>query len=268
MDSIFFFISKIVWFIVRPETLLILALWIGLAALLRNKLRLAKWCIGISVTALTVVSILPLGQLVLSPLETRFPANPQVTEVDGIIILGGAENADRSLAWAHPVTNEAGERFLEGIALANKYPEAKVVFTGGTPYLVGNSVSHLNVAEEILKSAGVSQARIIADLESRNTAENATFSLSLVNPDDVGNWILVTSAFHMPRAMSTFCKAGWKNLTAWPTDYRTGTFWLDSGWDLTANLLDLAVGIKEWIGLFAYRITGRSDSLFSSGCGS
>ena len=252
MDSIFFFLSKIVWVFIRPESLLIFALWIGLLALLRHKLRLAKWCIGLSVTFLTAISIFPLGQMVLAPLETRFPANPPLERVNGIIILGGAENADRSLVWDHPVTNEAGERFLEGISLANRFPEAKVVFTGGTPYLMGESVSHLNVAEKILKSAGISQTRIIADLASRNTAENAVFSLSLVDSDVAGSWVLVTSAFHMPRAMSTFCKAGWENLTAWPTDYRTGTFWLDSGWDLTTNLLDLAVGLKEWVGLFAY----------------
>jgi len=85
-------------------------------------------------------------------------------------------------------------------------------------------------------------------------------------PDVEGPWILVTSAFHMPRAVGSFCAAGWHTLVPYPTDYRGGSFWDQVGWDLADNLTDLNTGVTEWVGLLAYRVTGRSDGLTPGGC--
>ena len=86
-------------------------------------------------------------------------------------------------------------------------------------------------------------------------------------PDqDTGPWVLITSAFHMPRAMATFCAAGWRDLVPYPTDYRGGFFWREIGWDFSENLEELNIGIKEWVGLLAYRLTGRSEAFFRARC--
>jgi uncharacterized SAM-binding protein YcdF (DUF218 family) len=100
---------------------------------------------------------------------------------------------------------------------------------------------------------------------SRNTAENAANTRVLVSYDITGPWLLVTSAFHMPRAVGTFCAAGWRNIIPYPVDYR-GIGSLEIGWDLGGRLSVLNIAVKEWIGLTAYRITGRSTQLFADAC--
>lgn len=95
-------------------------------------------------------------------------------------------------------------------------------------------------------------------------AENAARSLELVGRR-AGPWVLVISAFHMPRAVGTFCAAGWRNIIPYPVDFR-GAGQLELGWDLGGGLSKLNMGLKEWIGLVAYRVTGRMDSLWPRAC--
>ena len=88
-----------------------------------------------------------------------------------------------------------------------------------------------------------------------------------MTPVAKGPWILVTSAFHMPRALGTFCAAGWRNLVPYPTDYRGDKIREQIGWNLGANLTVLNIGVKEWVGLLAYRFTGQTETFFPEGCG-
>ena len=153
---------------------------------------------------------------------------------------------------------EAGDRYLATIALARRFPEARVLFTGGSGRLFGAEIPEARIAREILVSAGVDPARLILEGQSRNTAENARFAKALVANQGQGSWLLVTSAFHMPRAVETFCAAGWQDLVPWPTDYRTASLRDGIGWDLARNLDLLNVAVREWIGILAYRVTGRA----------
>ena len=139
------------------------------------------------------------------------------------------------------------------------------MYTGGKVALspVDNGV--FEVGPDILRQLGLSEDRLIVEGRSRTTAENATFSRAIME-DFEGPWILVTSAFHMPRAVGSFCAAGRRALVPYPTDYRSGSFWDQVGWDLADNLADLNTGVKEWIGLLAYRVTGRSSAIILSGC--
>ena len=110
---------------------------------------------------------------------------------------------------------------------------------------------------------GVDPQRITLETRSRNTDENARFTAALVHPQSDQTWLIVTSAYHMPRAMGLFRKAGFEAI-AYPVDYRTVGGRRD--WRLNANLprglelFDLAV--HEWVGLVAYRLSGRIDSFF------
>ena len=266
MDSLFFLASKLIWLLIRPESWLAGGFLIGVAALWRGRLRAAKAFLTTTLLALLAIGIFPLGLLLIAPLEARHPSAPALTEIAGIIVLGGGEEADRWAASGQIALNDAGERFLTGIALAHRFPEAPLVFTGGSPRLIGEGPATRSLAETIFMAGGISPERIRIEGHSRNTAENARLTRDLLEGQGGASltsetgppWVLVTSAFHMPRAVASFDAAGWRNLTPWPTDFRGGVFWGRTGWHLGRNLEELSLGAKEWVGLIAYRLTGRT----------
>ena len=111
---------------------------------------------------------------------------------------------------------------------------------------------------------GFDPARVIFEDQSRNTQENVAFSRALAQPQPGESWLLITSARSMPRAVGVFRRAGWP-VIGYPVDYgtpgKTG-FVLD--FDLTPGVNRVEGALHEWIGLFAYRILGRTDALFPS----
>ena len=183
----------------------------------------------------------------------------------GIVILGGPEQLRLSKVWGQPVLGNASERLLAGIALAHRFPTAKIVVTGGTTNLLSRDDKGADIAAAVLISAGVSEDRIVVEDASRNTEENARFSKALVHPLGGEVWVLVTSASHMPRSVGIFCKLDWP-VVPYPVDYRATRSGWDVRWDLASHLVDLNSAVREWIGLVAYRITGKTDTFFPQGC--
>ncbi len=251
---------------VRPETLLVILFVVGWLLLRLSRARLGQSLSLVSILVCCLISVFPVGDAFLSPLETTYPAEPKVNKVAGIVVLGGGESDIQSNVWSQPNTGDAGDRFITALALAHQHPEAMVLFTGGSGRLMGGA-SGADIARDIFLGAGLDENRLILEGASRNTAENATMSLQLA-PDNVeGDWLLVTSAFHMRRSVANFCAAGWKNIVPWPTDYRTGGFVDRIGWNFALNLNDLNTGVREWIGLAAYSLTRRtSDAIEISDC--
>jgi uncharacterized SAM-binding protein YcdF (DUF218 family) len=272
METTFFIAAKCAALLLRAETWLVLltlaaVLTLTLGSDTRQQLRRGRgWLLALLVVILGI-GMLPLGAMMLRPLEARFAAQPEIENPAGIIILGGAEDPKLTLAHGLPALNEAGERFVEGIALARRYPDALVVFSGGSAEGFGTGPSGAAVAAQIFHDAGIPEVRFRLEGASRNTAENARLShahlaqaLTTDRP-----WVLVTSAFHMPRAVGAFCSAGFRNLIPYPVDFRSGVqFELD--WDLSAGLARFNTGLKEWIGLVAYVATGRSTQLVPNNC--
>jgi uncharacterized SAM-binding protein YcdF (DUF218 family) len=260
MDTAFFIASKLVGALLRPDTWIIIALASVVLALIMQRRRLALWVSSLTLFLLVALAILPLGNLLLQPIERTYPANPPLSQVDGIIVLGGGENARASAYWDQMQFNEGGDRFAAGIALARQFPDAQLLFTGGSGALRdlgGTAVSEASIAERFFLDQGIDPDRLLLEGRSRNTAENASLSLALANPIADETWVLVTSAFHIPRAMRSFEAAGWTGLVAWPVDYRTSRFTDDTGWDLTGNLQVFNTAIREQVGQMAYRLTGR-----------
>lgn len=263
----FFIASKLIWALIRPETLFLLLIAGGLLALRFGRRRLGFGLAWAGLFCFVLLSALPLGDLLIRPLETRYRANPPVADVRGIVVLGGGEQIGRSSYWGLPLVNGAGDRLLTAIALAHRFPEAKLLFTGGRGSLNRKGRGGDVVATEIFLSAGIPPERLLMEGKSRNTAENAQFAHALAGDGTGGTWLLVTSAAHMPRAMQSFCAAGWSGLTAWPTDFRSLPFRRPArrlGWHLPDNLDTLDFAVHEWLGLLAYRLTGRSQA---SDCG-
>ena len=266
MDDLVYFASNIVGAMIQTETLLTALLGLSLIALWRRRYRLAGACVSLVLGALVLLAVFPLGDLALSPLEKQYPSNPGVRDVTGIIVLGGGEEPARSAAAGQLLLGEAGERFIAAIALAHRFPNARVLFTGRVTRQNQKKPRIAGPIETLFVEAGIKRERLVLEARSRNTAENAVFSLEVANDAKPGTWILVTSAWHMPRAIATFCKAGWRSLVAWPTDYRALAFGKRMGWDLARNLEDLNTGVKEWVGFVAYWVMGRASARVPDGC--
>lgn len=260
MDSVFFIASKLIGASLRPDTWIVLALAVVVLAVVLNRRRLALWVGSIALALLVVLAILPLGDLLLQPIERTYPAEPALDQVDGIIVLGGGEDARASAFWGQMQLNEGGERYTTALALARRFPEARILFTAGSGALrdlAGAETSEADMAGRFFLDQGVATERLLLESKSRNTAENARLSLALAAPAPGETWVLVTSAFHMPRAIHSFETAGWTGLVPWPVDYRTSAFKDGMGWNLTRNLLVLNTAIREQVGQIAYRLSGR-----------
>lgn len=260
-------LSKIFWLIAQPSSLLLSLLVLGVLLLWTPWRRLARWCLTLTLALILAGTLLPVGQYVVKPIEDRFPPALNLPpRIDGIIVLGGVvddsvigrRGVPRSLAAAGSPRLDA---FLE---LARRYPQAKHVFTGGSIELINDRDTEADVVRRIFARLGLDTTRIIFEDQSRNTWENARFSYDVLKPEPEELWILITSARHMPRAVGTFRKAGWKNLLAFPVDYLTGDTVSEFApvFSLGDNLDVLDEAIREYIGLAAYWYLGRTDGLF------
>lgn len=259
MDGLFFFLSKTAGMAARAETWLVLLLLLATLAAARGRSgRAALWS-GLALTATLALTVLPLGAPLLAALEDQYPPAPPLDRVDGIIVLGGAEDL---AAWEDrgaPGLNDAGERIITGAALARRFPQARLVLSGGTASLI-RSEDHRGpsaVTRAFWQALGVPETQMTFEAKSRNTSENARLTRALVTPQPGETWVLVTSAWHMPRAMETFRRAGWTGVVPWPVDFRTGTGqgWLE--WRLDDHLVALNTALKEYLGLLVYRLAGK-----------
>ena len=266
MDTLFLIASKIAWFFLRPETILCLLFFVPLVMLLRNNIKMAKATLTLAVTTLVLIGLFPIGNLILNPLERAYPAGPEVNAPAGIIVLGGMEDQAPDYTGAIAQVNDAGERLIATLELANRFPDAIVLFSGGKVALRPAEEGDFSIGPDILRRLGLPEERLVIEDQSRTTAENAILALENIGQEHGGAWILVTSAWHMPRSLGTFCAAGWQNLIPYPVDYRGGPFIERIGWGLAGNLDKLNIGVKEWIGLLAYRLTGRTTAFFPEGC--
>jgi uncharacterized SAM-binding protein YcdF (DUF218 family) len=250
-----FILSKLLWPLVEPGNLIALVLLAGLAFGLRSLVLVAA-------LALLALIATPAGAWLMAPLEARFPATEAPARVDGIIVLGGSVDARRSAALGRPVIASAPQRLTEMVRLMRLHPEARVVFTGGSGMIGDQEDKEAPVVRDVLTRLGADAGRVIFESQSRNTWENALFSRPLAEPRTGETWLLVTSAYHMPRAYGLFRRLGWP-VTAYPTDFRTVPADLvKPPFDLVEGLDLATVALREWVGLAAYFAMGRLDSLF------
>jgi len=261
---VFFLLSKTLGIMLLPANFLIGAGLIGAILLATRRAALGRRLLMISAVLLAIAGFSPLGKLLLYPLEQRFsPWDASRGAPDGIIVLGGGIDPDLSAAHGRAAFIRAADRIVAAAALARKYPNARILYSGGNANLIGDdSAKEADYAVLALESLGIARERVTMERRSRNTQENAEFSKAIAKPSDGERWLLVTSAFHMPRSVGLFRKAGFA-VEPYPVDWRAGS---------TAKLLSfspLAVeglertdtAVREWIGLAAYWVTGKIDAL-------
>ena len=258
MDSVFFWVSKLTWFLVEPDNLLVLLLFIGSILLWKQRIKTAKWFFTLLSLLVLVIGLFPVGEWLLYPLESKFKANPELEQVDGIIVLSGGLDPTLSAMWQQTVVNNSAERVLASLVLMKKFPNAQLVYTGGSGRLTNQQYKAADAALQFYKEHGLDTTRIIFERESRNTSENVIFTKKLVNPAKDEKWLLITTAWHMPRSVAIFCKSEW-SVIPYPVDYRTKPkklFRID--WSFGGHLRNLSIGIKEWLGRVAYSVMGKS----------
>ena len=252
---------KLIWGIFQPSNSLFLLLAIGLILLLARRRTAARWLLSLTVVAFTAIMVLPLSSYMMMVLETRFPRPVLPARVDGIITLGGAINTRTTDHWGRPQLNERAERLTEAMALARRYPRATLVVSGGH-WSPADRLGEAEVARTLFGQLGQPIGRAVFENHSRTTWENALFSKALVKPRPGQTWLLVTSAFHMPRAVGIFRKLGW-DVIPYPVDYYTaGKVDLDWSGSVGDRLAAFDFITREWLALAAYYLRGRTSELF------
>ncbi|TIT04134.1 YdcF family protein [Mesorhizobium sp.] len=257
----FFYLSKLLWFFVQPLNFAIFLLLAGLVAAMFGRRRWATAGTVLAALILALSTWTELGAIMIGPLEDRFPRPPLPEKVDGIIVLGGGlESAINAVRGGYEI-NGAGDRILEAAALARRFPAAKIAISGGTVEMVVKGEGDADSGPRLLTALGVTADRLVLENKSRNTYENAVFTKELVAPKPGETWLLVTSAFHMPRATALFDKAGFPTVP-WPVDYMTSGTESIGSFPPYAGLEVTTTAVREWIGLMAYWLSGRIDRLF------
>ena len=256
-----FYISKIFLLFSSSGFWLLVLLCCGILLLWSNRLNLARWVLTPTVFFLLIISIMPVGHLIVTPLEDVFPGNnlPQ-PPISGIIVLGGFMDPIISETREQPSLNNAAERVTAFLSLAKRFPKAKLVFTGGSSSLTQSWVREADKVEDLLKNIGFNTDRVVFERNARNTYENGVNLHTLLRPKPQERWVLITSAVHMPRAIAVFHKLNWYPIP-YPVDFRTRG---KGHWHWTFNmkngLQSFDLGFREWLGLFFYKILGRTKN--------
>jgi uncharacterized SAM-binding protein YcdF (DUF218 family) len=259
----FFVLSKIFWFAVQPLNLAIILLLAFFALSAMGWRRTARTAIVLTTLGLLLSVWTSFGALLLGPLEERFQRPELPADVTGIVVLGGGLEGQINLVRGGYELNAGGDRFVETAVLARRFPAARIVVSGGQGTLLLEGEADADTAVRLFTALGIERERLILENKSRNTYENAVFTREMVQPKPGDTWLLVTSAFHMPRSMALFRKAEF-DVLPWPVDYRTSG---EEGVGLfrdnaTDSLQNTTLGLREWMGLIAYWLTGRIDTPF------
>jgi uncharacterized SAM-binding protein YcdF (DUF218 family) len=254
----FFILSKTVGRLVDPIILgLTLLLMAAVLRLFRRLPRLRKGLVYLAILEMFVFSIGAVSSLLLRPLEFQY-SRPSVLqyEPEAIVVLSGVLEDPPNVPTFYEF-NDAADRFIEALRLANRYPKARLVLSGGSPSVLGTEASkedEADILSRIAKDLGIASSRLRIDPHSRNTRENAVESKRLLQ-DIKGPVVLITSASHMPRAVGCFRKVG-QPVIPWPVDYQKSSLrphnWVPRAWAVERSRRAL----HEYLGQLVYRLAG------------
>ena len=209
---------------------------------------------------LFIIAITPISSMLMSSLEDRYAPvaidSSELSDVTGFIVLGGMVQEGVSNDLNQIQFNNSSDRGFAFLKLLTKYPEKRFVFTGGSPRILHqqDDKNEAELFEQDLKTYFVSEKNILFEKKSRDTFENALYTYDLVKPKETQKWVIITSAFHMHRSMVLFKSAGWKNIMAYPVDYRAEKQYSISFSD---NLKLFEIAQKEYFALLWYTLTGK-----------
>ncbi|MDR7307876.1 YdcF family protein [Rhodoferax saidenbachensis] len=254
-----FIASKLLGLLSQP-LLWVLVLMVLSLLVLKRRPRTGKRLLGLALVLMVLTAWQPLPELIIRRLEAQYPELAPQADLSGyagMVVLGGATESGRTqMAHVQPMFNDAAERMTAPVAALRSNPKLRLLYTGGEGSLMGVGQTEAERAKMFFDSMGVSGPQVQYESVSRNTYENAVLTAQLPGVDPMQRWLLVTSAWHMPRSMATFTKAGW-NVTAYPVDFRTGdsSDWLE--FSMASGAVNWQLALHELLGLVAYKLTGR-----------
>lgn len=265
MDTPFltFLFSKFIGFALNPYSLFIGGVLVGFMLLMTRRWQSrGRLLLGVVILCYVVFAMFPVGTWAVNLLEDRFatvrePDRPPV----GILVLGGSVSTVMTRERGQVSVGGSVERLSEFVRLARRYPRAKLAYVGGQGLVFDRKPSEAEVTARFLRELGMDTSNVWFEDRSRNTEEGARISFQKLQPGRA-EWLLITSARHMPRAMGLFRKAGW-NVIAQPTDYLTlpgGRLSWSPGWPGSLGPLNDAV--YEWAGLMFAWMRGKIDQPF------
>lgn len=207
--------------------------------------------------AVLVVSGSPLSTELYQQHERQYPASPldQHPSVSAIVILGG----DVALPLAPRTNSEIqGNRVLHAYRLYKARKAQLIIISGGNVFPQGGVQSEAFYTAKVLREWGIPGEVILIEGRSRNTYENALETRKILKDKQIDKILLVTSAFHMPRALATFRTAGIDAVPS-PSSYSIADYtrprildWVPS----VGNLVRMQAVIHENLGILVYRYRG------------
>jgi uncharacterized SAM-binding protein YcdF (DUF218 family) len=256
-----FILGKLISAVLQVDNLLTMCLFAGVMLHLLSRGRRGTLLVGLSSLGFALLAVTPIGAAMMLALEGRFPQPAKLPDrIDGILLLGGGVNPALSLSPDETALKCTTARVYGAVALARRHPEAKLVLVGGGLFPFGYSDTSTTLRFAL--NEGIAPGRIVLEGKSRTTRENAVYAKELLRPTSGETWVLITSAYHMPRSIGAFKAAGWE-VVPYPVD-----FFIDPKTDLRARI-DLVNGLNdvrlaghEWVGLVGYRLMGWTHELF------
>ena len=258
-----FYLSKLLWMLFNPFNLIILLFFSSLIfSFLRLKI-ISRIFYIFAIFLFFVTGFLPTGSYLNYLLEKKYHSFDMYSlNIDGILVLSGATDPKLSEEYNQVILNESAERLTQTVFLLNKYPNAKIVFSGGSSLIEFSDLNHSNIAKKFFENMNVNSTNIYYETKSRNTFENILLSKKIAKPDKNESWLIVTSAFHMHRALAIAKHLDW-NFIPYPTDFRQSKkFKWKISFNILSNLNDFEKSSHEWIGLISYYLLGRSSYIF------
>ncbi len=252
------YLTRIFWILVQPLSLVAILLVLAFLLSFRRRAGWSRLFLAVAGLLLLVASFTTFGYAIITPLENRFVRPDEPARIDGIVVLGGALDSEVNSVRQGWELNRSGDRFVETLRLALAHPEAKILVAAGPAALAMEQEPEALAAQRLFTAFGIAPERLILDDKSRNTEENAQFARVLAGDLTGQTWLLVTSAFHMPRAVGLFRMAGFEAVP-WPADYLASGA---EGWRIkpdqsTENLAVTNIALREWVGLAGYKLTGK-----------
>ena len=257
-----FSFGKVFWIAAQPLTLALIVEVLAFLALLTGRRTLAGFLSLLAGTLLFVVLFTSIGAWSLQQLEARYPRLTLTTPPACMIVLGGAFDLEVSAGRGGMEMNQAADRFIEAARLGRLYPQARILVSGGDGSFSGEYKGDADLSPAYFEAMGIAPARIIREPASRNTAENVGETRALLETYHLTDCLLITSAYHMPRAKALFDQAGVTTLP-WPTDYRSSGR-VELRLDFTQPSLNAqlaSTAAREWGAIWFSRLSGQSDPL-------